>query len=364
MRAHFEPKFSHLASLDMANTFEMEIEGWADMLSKSHALREKEVTLGSFQRDATEACRYLPFRLTGLTVYGEALDDETYQDLVHLNDLHEEVMLDAFFGKLTVSNIYNILPTQSKRRLDTFKSKWEKLNLDIVAKARTNNFHCPAERIYKGVESGKMSKVEFLETMDELLFTNIDVTSTVLAFLLINIAANQTFQSLLRDEIAAKQSQPSYNLSDYVLEKNSLLHYAAMESVRMSPALWFSLPEKTAAKKVIGGYLIPAKTPVVIDWKRLNTTPAIWGSDGEQFRPERFADISPTAYRYGLLRFGMGRGRCLGKNIADMMLKMAAVAIVQRFSMVPAGKEKGTRQDRFTVTSEQEIEFTPLSQTK
>lgn len=82
-----------------------------------------------------------------------------------------------------------------------------------------------------------MDTPQFLETMDELLFTNIDVTSTVLAFLLINIAANQTFQSLLRDEIAAKQSQPSYNLSDYVLEKNSLLHYAAMESVRMSPAL-------------------------------------------------------------------------------------------------------------------------------
>ncbi|GAB1213873.1 hypothetical protein ATERTT37_003026 [Aspergillus terreus] len=101
-------------------------------------------------------------------------------------------------------------------------------------------------------------------------------------------------------------------------------------------------------------------TPVVIDWKRLNTTPAIWGSDGEQFRPERFADISPTAYRYGLLRFGIGRGRCLGKNIADMMLKMVTVAIVQRYFMKPAGREKGTRQDRFTVTSEEEIVFTPI----
>lgn len=231
----------------------------------------------------------------------------------------------------------------------------------------------------------KIDAPQFLETMDELLFTNIDVTSTVLAFLLINIAANQSFQSSVREEIAAKQSQPSYNLRDYVLEKESLLHYAAMESVRMSPALckWnapevgltrrqcvstnkppgtkgFSLPEKTAAEKVIGGYLIPAQTPVVIDWKRLNTTPAIWGSDGEQFRPERFADISPTAYRYGLLRFGIGRGRCLGKNIADMMLKMVTVAIVQRYFMKPAGKEKGTRQDRFTVTSEEEIVFTPI----
>lgn len=82
--------------------------------------------------------------------------------------------------------------------------------------------------------------------MDELLFTNIDVTSTVLAFLLINIAANQDFQSSLREEIATKQSQPSYRLNDYVLEKDTLLHYAAMESVRMSPALC-----KPSTRKVV-----------------------------------------------------------------------------------------------------------------
>ncbi|PLB38073.1 cytochrome P450 [Aspergillus candidus] len=360
MRAHFEPEFSHLASVNMADKFAMEIERWALELSRNRGIHQQEATLESFRRNPTEACRYLPFRLTGLTVYGDALDTETYQDLVHLNDLHEQVMLDAFFGRFTISKTFNMLPTPSRRRLDTFKAKWRKLNLDIVAKARTKKLHCPAERIYRGVESGKMSNVEFLETMDELLFTNIDVTSTVIAFLLINIAANQSFQSSLREEIAAKQSQPSYNLSDYVLEKDTLLHYAAMESVRMSPALWFSLPEKTAAEKIIGGYRIPAQTPAVIDWKRLNTTPAIWGSDGECFRPERFADISPMAYRYGLLRFGIGRGRCLGKNIADMMLKMVTVAIVQRYLMNPAGKEKSTRQDRFTVTSEEEIEFTPI----
>ncbi|GKZ36801.1 hypothetical protein AbraIFM66950_008033 [Aspergillus brasiliensis] len=360
MRAHFEPEFSHLASVHMADTFAAEIEKWALELSKGCDLHQHEATMGSFHRNPTEACRYLPFRLAALTVYGDALDAETYQALVDLNDLHEQVMLDAFFGRFTVSGIFNILPTQSRRRLDWFKATWEKLNLDLVEKSRTKRLHCPAERIYKGVESGKMSKSEFLQTMDELLFTNIDVTSTVIAFLLINIAANPSFQSSLREEIAAKQSQSSYKLSDYVLEKDTLLHYAAMESVRMSPALWFSLPEKTATEKTIGGYRIPAQTSTVIDWKRLNTTPAIWGSDGERFRPERFADISPTAYRYGLLRFGIGRGRCLGKNIADMMLKMVTVAIVQRYYMAPAGKEKGTRQDRFTVTSEKEIEFTPI----
>ena len=121
----------------------------------------------------------------------------------------------------------------------------------------------------------------------------------------------------------------------------------------------FSLPEETATAKIIGGYRIPARTPTVVDWKRLNTTPAIWGSDGELFRPERFANLSPHAYRYGLLRYGIGRGRCLGKNIADLILKMATLAVLERYTIRP-GKGNGVRQDRFTVTSEDEIEFTPI----
>ena len=76
MRAHFEPEFSHLASMNMADTFAMEIEKWALTLSKGGDLHQQEATSGSFYRNPTEACRYLPFRLTGLTVYGDALDDE------------------------------------------------------------------------------------------------------------------------------------------------------------------------------------------------------------------------------------------------------------------------------------------------
>jgi cytochrome P450 monooxygenase len=77
--------------------------------------------------------------------------------------------------------------------------------------------------------------------MYELLYTNIDVTSTVTSFLLLNISANQSFQSKLREEIQARQNEPSYKLMDYVEKKDTLLHYAVMESLRMSPALCKSL---------------------------------------------------------------------------------------------------------------------------
>lgn len=97
----------------------------------------------------------------------------------------------------------------------------------------------------------------------------------------------------------------------------------------------FSLPECTAVEKIIGRYRIPAQTPAVIDVRRLNSNPITWGSDGEVFRPERFADVSSAQYRYGFMRFGVGSGKCMGKHMADPMLKMTAVAVLELYEISP-----------------------------
>lgn len=69
--------------------------------------------------------------------------------------------------------------------------------------------------------------------------------------------------------------------------------------------------------------------------------------------------MPPLSYRYAFLRFGFGRERCLGKNIAEIMLKIVLISIVQQYDMKP-GKNDGIRQDKFTVTSDGEIGFTPI----
>ncbi|KAL8830864.1 MAG: hypothetical protein Q9191_001189, partial [Dirinaria sp. TL-2023a] len=43
---------------------------------------------------------------------------------------------------------------------------------------------------------------QYTQSLDEILFTNIDITGTVLGFQLINLSANSTFQTLLRSEFA------------------------------------------------------------------------------------------------------------------------------------------------------------------
>ncbi|KAM3450545.1 hypothetical protein MY3296_006008 [Beauveria thailandica] len=359
MRAHFDPEFSHKASMSMVPLYNAEAVRWLAELaqpSSSSSCSSTPSTAGGFVRNIAGACRLLPFRLIGLVTYGEAFDDKLYQQLVELNEVHDKLMLDAFFGKWNASKLYNMLPTASRRRMQSFQRTWESINDAVILRAKTEGLRCPAEVIHRGVEAGDMSK---RETVDELLFTNIDVTSTAVACLLLNIAENPDFQESLRQEMAQMKSDPSYHVQQYIAKRDVLLHYAILESLRMRPVLWFSLPEKTAIDKEIGGYYVPSGSTVVIDWKRLNTAPVVWGHDSETFRPERFAGMSPLSYRHAFLRFGFSRERCLGKNISDIILKTILMATLESYTLTPS-KHSAVRKDRFTVTLDDEVEFTPI----
>lgn len=108
--------------------------------------------------------------------------------------------------------------------------------------------------------------------------------------------------------------------------------------------------------KIIGGFQIPGGMPTVIDVRRLNTSPTIWGEDAEDFRPERFIGLNPSEYRYGLLRWGIGQGKCMGKNMADSMLKLVVVAVLERYSLHPAGG-RDVSKEHYTIAVDGEIEF-------
>lgn len=90
---------------------------------------------------------------------------------------------------------------------------------------------------------------------------------------------------------------------------------------------------------------------MVIDTRRLNTDPVTWGDDGTEFRPKRFLRMPPGKCRYGFMRFGAGgaSGRCLGKNVADVVFKLTAIEVLQRYSLTIS-----------KVQAEGQIEFTRL----
>lgn len=119
----------------------------------------------------------------------------------------------------------------------------------------------------------------------------------------------------------------------------------------------FTFAEATAIEKRIDGYLIPAGTNVLIDTLRLNKSSPIWGGTGHEFRPERWGNITTGQARYSWLGYGMGPRKCLGKNFANIILKLFLVSVSRHFTL---NAEKGTiqiKRDRFSCVPEQLVVF-------
>ncbi|KAJ5121045.1 uncharacterized protein N7515_009006 [Penicillium bovifimosum] len=356
IRRYFDPEFSFQSARRAIPQLSASINRWLDDLPLQATATKK-----GFALELKKPCRFLPLRLAAEFVYGEVFDDEVayltlhppsiplqlFSALLELNILHEVILHDVIANKRLATSLGCWLDRNAAKRIQEFRSRWREFNLRIVQSARKGSQVCPTEKIYRGVERGDLKHEEFLHTLDEILFANVDVSSAVLNTLFEHLAANTAFQQKLRGEIDAHvgsrtrtpdtdtDMDTNTHTEKYLSKQDSHLNYAVMEAMRLSPAFAFSLPECTAVPKEIGGYRVPARCPVVIDAKRLNADPATWGKDSDTYRPERFRDITPSKLRYGFMRFGVGAasGRCLGKHLADTVFKLTLLAVLERYSL-------------------------------
>ncbi|KAE8153454.1 cytochrome P450 [Aspergillus avenaceus] len=344
IRRYFDPEFSFHVARQSGDQFKSIIAQWVKDLPRYG------VPVGrGFKLEVQGPCRFLPFQLVSQHIYGQVFSEKLFDDLLSLNTLHEVILFDVILNTRLTSKIWNWFDRSATRRMNEFNSKWKKFNMDIVNTARRENLNCPAERIFSGVDKNEMKVEEFLHTLDEILFANVDVSSALLNTLFQHLAANPTIQQNLREEIALYKSQDPNDQSQYMSKTDTLLNFVVMEGMRFSPAFAFSLPECTSTAKEIGGYHIPANTPVVIDAKRLNGDPDSWGKDSDEFRPERFHELPISKTRCQFMRFGVGAasGRCLGKNVADLIFKLTLMTVLEQFSL-------------HAVEDNPEIEFRPL----
>ncbi|KAB8262721.1 hypothetical protein BDV32DRAFT_147269 [Aspergillus pseudonomiae] len=86
------------------------------------------------------------------------------------------------------------------------------------------------------------------------------------------------------------------------------------------------------------------------------------GADADAFRPERLFSLDPARYRFGFVRWGIGRDKCLGKNMAEVILKLAILAVTDKYTLhVPSAlPDQGEKSEAgFTINRDVEVEFRP-----
>ncbi|XP_076996608.1 cytochrome P450 3A12-like isoform X2 [Tamandua tetradactyla] len=178
-----------------------------------------------------------------------------------------------------------------------------------------------------------LNDLELLAQSIIFIFAGYETTSTVLSFLMYELATHPDVQKKLQEEIDAalpNKAPATYN----ALVQMEYLDMVVNETLRIFPIT--SRVERVCKRDTeINRVVIPKGTVVMIPLYVIHRDPDIW-PEPEEFHPERFSkenkeNIDPYTY----MPFGAGPRNCLGMRFALMSLKVALVSVLQHFSFKP-----------------------------
>ncbi|XP_056442486.1 cytochrome P450 3A30-like [Gadus chalcogrammus] len=162
------------------------------------------------------------------------------------------------------------------------------------------------------------------------IFAGYETSSSSLVFLAYNLALNPEVMTKLQQEIDS--TFPNKGAVEYqALNQMEYLDSVINESLRLYP-LALRLERVAKATVEINGLVIPKGTVVMVPLWVLHRDPDLWPNP-EEFKPERFSkENKDTIDPYTYMPFGAGPRNCIGMRFALVMMKLAMVEILQKFS--------------------------------
>lgn len=302
--------------------------------------------------DPVKDLRMLFFWMVADKLYG-SLTPALQSELSALIPLRESLFDRVIQGGITRFAWSRFLPTSTNQQLADFQRRWEQLNDAAYTACKDKKQSATIVSLYDAQHAGSITKEQALQTLDEMLFANLDVTIGGTSWNLMFLAADQEIQAQLRDEmqneidkgviscsIAAGVSVPQSSTSQeqaprdkYLLRSDTLLAASILESAQLKPLAAFSVPQAAPTARTVGGFVVPAGTNFVVDTQALNIRSTYWGVDSTEYRPSRHLGKKPPDVRYHYWRFGFGARLCLGRHFADLMIRVLVAYLIENYTL-------------------------------
>lgn len=278
--------------------------------------------------------RIYPFLALAGILYGE-LTADLKRRLIDIIPGRDSVFAHMIRGGVTRYTWASHLPITANREMRTFKEAWGKWNDDAHAEALRRGQAAPIIDMYSHLARGTITREALLQTLDEMLFANLDVTIGALAWTFVFIAAYPRVQTRLLSEIKNASVDPDTNKA-YLMSQSNYLHHILLEGSRLRPVAAFSVAQACPTARQVGAFYLPAGSKFVVDAHALNVRDPVWAPDNTAFRPERWAEGGVQRakdVRYCYWRFGFGPRVCLGKYVVDLMMKAIVVEVVTKWEV-------------------------------
>ncbi|RJE25395.1 Cytochrome P450 [Aspergillus sclerotialis] len=290
-------------------------------------------------RDGTihpaEDMKLLAFWIIAEIIYGP-LDADMENRLLALIPLRENLFKYVIAGGLPRFSWSKYLPLQANRELRNFRAKWHEFNKYARARAEREGSGALIIHLFDAVARGEITSEQMYHTVDEALYANLDVTLGALSWNLVFLGAHKDIQARVRAEITERREMAEIDetvMNAYFMSTTTLLSACMDESSRLRPLAAFSVPQSAPTPREIDGYVFPAGTNFIVDAYALNIRNSFWGDDSDQYRPDRFFKVKGTEARYNFWRFGFGPRQCMGKYVADTLIRAILVHLVENYEL-------------------------------
>jgi cytochrome P450 len=180
----------------------------------------------------------------------------------------------------------------------------------------------------------RMSDRQIRDEIVTMFVAGLDTTANAMTWLWLLLHDHPEVDARLRAEVRAVLGDRRPSFAD--LERLPYAKMVVQETMRIYPPVWM-FPRFAAEETVIGGYRVPAGSPLIVSPYVTHHDPSLWPDpnrfDPERFLPERAASRPRGAY----YPFGAGPRTCLGASFAMMEAQLITARMVQRFrpALVP-----------------------------
>lgn len=192
------------------------------------------------------------------------------------------------------------------------------------------------------------------------LIAGSDTTSNSSCALLYHAVRTPGVMEKLQRELDAAVPDPATKVPDYEAVRNlPYLEAVINETLRIHSPSGIGLPRQIPAGSPgvhIRGHYFPAGTVLSVPTYSIHHSRDVWGEDADEFRPERWADVTPRQ-RNAFIPFSYGPRSCVGRNVAEMEMKMIAATWLRRYDVVLKQDVMETREGFLRKPLALEIEF-------
>jgi len=170
-----------------------------------------------------------------------------------------------------------------------------------------------------------------------------DTTAQCLTWTIFELCQDAESVRRIREEVARICGDAEIGY----LDVSKLLYTRAVvdEGLRLHPSVPLDMKLTVRDDVLPDGSVVKAGVRMFYPAYAQGRDSELWGSDAEQFRPQRWLEFErrPSAYEY--VAFNAGQRECLGKRLAEMEMVTMIATMVRRFDFVLVNKPSEVKYD-------------------